>query len=90
MGMRDDLKQLDASVQGDQRERMKELLSEESWTIYERLSGDDIEDEDEYKLAVLQFGLSLSEPDAFKALLTDEQRSLLEGVENELREEMGL
>lgn len=90
MDLRSTIKQLDESIAGYQRENLREKLGDDSWEAYEAVMDPDEDDEDEIAVALVRFVASLADPDDFKASLTDDQRELVDQLEEHLRAEMGL
>ena len=54
------------------------------------LLGSQIDDDDEYTLAIVRFVLSLEDPEDFKANLTSDQQAIIASIEETVRRVMGL
>jgi hypothetical protein len=89
MNLRAKIKELDESIEGDQRAALREKLGEEPWSKYEALQGEAIDDDDEWQLQLVRFVVSLDDPEEFKNALDETQRKIVQDVEEQLRSEMG-
>ena len=90
MDLRQSIAHFDQLLQGEQRTSLQESLSKESWGAYEMLLGSQIDDDDEYTLAIVRFVLSLEDPEDFKANLTSDQQAIIASIEETVRRVMGL
>jgi len=92
MEIRSTILQLADTVGPDQRERLEAQLPAEAWKAFRRLEDKAREDpdEDEVKLALVQFGMAIPEPEVFRSALSPEQQGLVEQIEDALRTELGM
>lgn len=92
MEIRTTILQLANTVDDVQRAHLETTLPAKAWGAFLHLEEQarHEEDEDEVKLAVVKFGMALPDPQALREALSEEQRSLVDQLEEAMRAELGL
>lgn len=88
MELRDTVNKLHRSFTPEQRKRFETEMPEEVVECFDAIFDDGTSDED-FKMAVVAFALSLDDPDQLKGILTEDQNALVDQLELILKAEMG-